>query len=1071
MEPSRLTNSLLLEIFDPLFLERGLGYFRQGRVQELQVRDESGGVLLFSWVQGSGSKLYTQDVDISEHGSHVAIEGFCSCPVGYQCKHVVAVCLAWREMAVASESVGTGFETWLARVTDGEPAAFQGGDPGNFLLYELAPGRSGGQKLAVSFTVSRRKRDGAWGAGRTVNFGTVSDPYRRGAYVRPEDAEILSLLRASSTDPFFYGGSATLAGMAGAMALKLMLETGRLFLEKAYEQPLRAGAERAAELAWKTEGEAYRLGFADPSLDVYAQLNPPAYVDTRSHEAGPLRLPEGVDERLLASLPQAPAVPASEAARISRILAMRLPDLPTPEPVEVDTLVVEPIPRLHLLFDRNEPFGPHLGLGFRYAEIALEPGETQPTPLCEDGARLVRVQRDPETEHAARETLLGTGPRPMSGVPHEFQMDVDAADGGAMLRHWLQFVEEVIPGLEARGWEVVSAAVNAPTLSRADGIDAEVQSSDRDWFDLRFDLEVDGERIPLLPLVSQLIGRVDADDLPETLYLDAGGGHYIAVPGVMIRPVLKTLLDLFDREPGAEALRLSRLDAPRLLEFDAARLRGAERLKKLARRMRDFEGVRSVPPPNTFKGALRPYQQQGLDWLQFLREYELAGILADDMGLGKTIQTLAHLAVEKRAGRMRRPCLIIAPTSLLGNWKREAEQFTPKLRVLVLQGPDRHAGFGAIEDHDLVLTTYPLLTRDDEVLLSQHWHYLILDEAQQIKNPRARSAQVVRTLEANHRLCLTGTPMENHLGELWAQFDFLLPGFLGDQKTFNQRYRKPIEQEGDRGTLERLRQRTAPFILRRTKDRVARELPPKTELLRTTALDARQGALYESIRLSMEKKVREAVERQGLARSHITILDALLKLRQVCCDPRLIRTAELATHNIRSAKLEMLMELVPELLEEGRRILLFSQFTSMLTLIGEQLEQRGIAYTKLTGQTRKREEAIERFRQGGVDLFLISLKAGGVGLNLTEADTVIHYDPWWNPAVETQATDRAHRINQDKPVFVYKLVTEGTVEEKILALQAQKQQLADHVHGKDDPADPNDVPIDAETLQRLLTQD
>ena len=1064
-----LTPDLLLEIFDPLFLERGLDYFHEGRVQELGFMDEGGELVLLSSVRGSGSRTYTQDVHIREYGSQLDIEGYCSCPVGYQCKHVVAACLAWRETADVAVQAGTGFEAWLARVTNEDPAASASGDTNNRLLYELAPDRSGGHVLAVSFSVARRKRDGTWGYGRAVNFSSLCDPWRRGAYVQPDDVEILSLLRASSAEPFFYGGDATLAGVAGAMALQLMLETGRLFWGRTYEQPLRAGPERATELAWTTDGEMYRLGLADPSLDIYPQLDPPAYVDTGRLEAGPLRLSQGVDARLLAGLPQAPPVPASEAARISRILALRSPELPTPEPVEIDTLAVEPIPRLHLLFDRNEPFGAHLALGFRYAEVILEPDESRAAPLHEAGERLVRVQRDPEAEHAARDTLLGMATRPFSGRPHEFQLDVDAADADAMLHHWLQFVETSIPGLEARGWEIVSDAVNAPILSRADGLDAEVESSDRDWFDLRFDLEVEGKRIPLLPLVAQLIGRVDVDDLPETLYLDAGDGHYIAVPGAMLRPVLKTLLDLFDREPSAEALHLSRLDAPRLLEFDAARLRGAERLKKLARRMRDFEGVRSVPPPSTFKGTLRPYQQQGLDWLQFLREYELAGILADDMGLGKTVQTLAHLAVEKRAGRMRDPSLIIAPTSLLGNWRREAAQFTPKLRVLVLQGPDRRAWFDAIEDHDLVLTTYPLLTRDDEVLLNRRWHYLILDEAQQIKNPRARSAQVVRTLEANHRLCLTGTPMENHLGELWAQFDFLLPGFLGDQKTFNQRYRKPIEQEGDRGTLERLRQRTAPFILRRTKDRVARELPPKTELLRTTTLDVRQGALYESIRLSMEKKVREAVERQGLARSHITILDALLKLRQVCCDPRLVRTSEFDTHNIRSAKLNMLMELVPELLEEGRRILLFSQFTSMLTLIGEHLEQQGIAYTKLTGQTRKREETIERFRQGEVDLFLISLKAGGVGLNLTEADTVIHYDPWWNPAVETQATDRAHRISQDKPVFVYKLVTEGTVEEKILALQAQKQQLADHVHGKDDPTATDELPIDAETLQRLLS--
>ncbi len=436
------------------------------------------------------------------------------------------------------------------------------------------------------------------------------------------------------------------------------------------------------------------------------------------------------------------------------------------------------------------------------------------------------------------------------------------------------------------------------------------------------------------------------------------------------------------------------------------------------------------------------------------------------MGLGKTIQTLAHLAVEKRAGRMQSPCLIIAPTSLMGNWRREAEQFTPRLRVLILQGPDRSDKFGLIPDHDLVLTTYPLLPRDRKTLLDQHWHYVILDEAQSIKNPKAQAARVARALKTDHRLCLTGTPMENHLGELWAQFDFLMPGFLGDQTAFTRNYRTPIEKHQDNEPLGRLNRRIAPFLLRRTKDRVAAELPAKTEIIRTANFDPAQARLYESIRLVMEDKVARAIAARGLANSHIIVLDALLKLRQVCCDPRLLPKKMSSAKGVPSAKLNLLFDLLPELLEEGRRVLLFSQFTTLLGLIETELGARSIAYTKLTGQTRKREQAIERFRSGSVNLFLISLKAGGVGLNLTEADTVIHFDPWWNPAVEHQATDRAHRIGQDKPVFVYKLITEGTVEEKILALQARKHELAQKVYGKGRAA--SDPPITEQTIAALL---
>ena len=474
-------------------------------------------------------------------------------------------------------------------------------------------------------------------------------------------------------------------------------------------------------------------------------------------------------------------------------------------------------------------------------------------------------------------------------------------------------------------------------------------------------------------------------------------------------------------------------------------IRGGEELRKLAQKLSDFKGIEDVPIPQNLQATLRGYQKSGLNWLQFLREYSFAGILADDMGLGKTIQTLAHLLLEKQSGRMREPSLIIAPTSLLSNWRREAERFTPDLNMLILQGTERKQLFYKIRDYDLIMTTYPLLPRDEETLLEHRYHYLILDEAQIVKNPHSKGAQIVRQIKSNHRLCLTGTPMENHLGELWAQFDFLMPGFLGDSATFKKLYRTPIEMFGNAEQKQSLSRRVAPFMLRRTKQEVASELPAKTEIIRSVPLYEKQAALYESIRLTMEKKVREAIAVRGLSRSHITILDALLKLRQTCCDPRTLKLDAAQKIN-ESAKLDLLMELLPELLEEGRKILVFSQFTRMIALIEDELNKRMIAYSKLTGQTHDRDAAIEMFKSGEVDVFLISLKAGGIGLNLTEADTVIIYDPWWNPAVEAQAADRAHRIGQDKPVFVYKLITENTVEEKMIAMQDRKRALAESIY-------------------------
>ena len=420
------------------------------------------------------------------------------------------------------------------------------------------------------------------------------------------------------------------------------------------------------------------------------------------------------------------------------------------------------------------------------------------------------------------------------------------------------------------------------------------------------------------------------------------------------------------------------------------------------------------------------------------------------MGLGKTLQTLAHIQLEKqrlkKLGEKLQPSLVVCPTSLIHNWKHEVDRFTPELNVHIHHGSNRDTG--AFNEADLVLTSYGIVQRDLEQLAKTRFHLLALDEAQAVKNPNAKGAKSVRCLQAEHKICLTGTPMENHLGELWSLFDFLMPGFLGARDQFTRFYRTPIEKQNSREQSQRLQRRIAPFMLRRSKDLVAKELPPKTEIIRTTALNGKQRDLYETIRASMEARVKKEIEKKGLASSQIIILDALLKMRQACCDPSLVKLEE-AKKVQESAKLELLMDLIQPMVEEGRKILLFSQFTSMLELIETRLKPTGIKWVKLTGQTRHRGKPVKSFQYGDVPIFLISLKAGGTGLNLTAADTVIHYDPWWNPAVEDQASDRAHRIGQDKPVFVYKLVTEGTVEEKIQELKEKKRAIAASLYGEE----------------------
>ena len=595
------------------------------------------------------------------------------------------------------------------------------------------------------------------------------------------------------------------------------------------------------------------------------------------------------------------------------------------------------------------------------------------------------------------------------------------------------------------------------------------------WFALSLGVEINGERHNILPWLPALLdqlgpamggaGGAGAEDgtedggdnsartaqMPHYVYLpQAIGRGYLRLPTAPLRPWLQALLDLVgERGQGfdGDSLRLSRLEALRMGAAlgEGAQWEGAASLHRLVQQLAGQTNLPDVPVPTGLVASLRPYQQQGLNWLQFLREHGLAGVLADDMGLGKTLQTLAHILLEKEQGRLTDAALIVAPVSLMGNWLREAARFTPGLRTLVLHGQDRHGAAADIADYDVVIAPYSLLQRDRDLWLARRWHLVVLDEAQNIKNASTGAAQVAAELDATHRLCLSGTPMENHLGELWSLFHFLMPGFLGSQKRFKELFRTPIEKHGDSERLTQLRARVTPFMLRRTKREVATELPDKVESIAGVTLEGKQADLYETIRLTTEKAVRDALADKGLAQSQIQILDALLKLRQVCCDPRLVPLAS-AQKIQQSAKLDLLMELLPEMLAEGRKVLLFSQFTSMLELIEEALKTRDLPWVKLTGQSRNRDAIIDRFTSGEVPLFLISLKAGGVGLNLPQADTVIHYDPWWNPAVENQATDRAHRIGQKNRVFVYKLVAHGTIEERILALQERKAALADSMY-------------------------
>ena len=784
-------------------------------------------------------------------------------------------------------------------------------------------------------------------------------------------------------------------------------------------------------------------------------------------------------------------------------LAGRVPAPVTPAAIE--RRAVKPVPCLHLFAVQARPrqqiYGyrrdqaqdlapfplPLARLTFDYDGHALSHG-SRPGAIerLEDG-KLVIIPRDRRTEDAAVSLarsldLIEARQFPVD-MPADNSCDLVlrpqesylAGDFARQMQHplpFLTFVSDVVPRLQREGWNVTITDDHPFRLVDGDvswwadtGAD---EGSGIDWFSFEMGLSLGDERISLVPALASFLQTLPRDivELAQTddpaafqAFVEAieqlpffhavPGGGYLKLPHERVAPMLRAMLALIGPKGAFDGrIRISRADAATLADIagidglDVAWAASAEKLIALGRDLRRGRRPEPVLPPPTFKASLRPYQSDGLAWLDFLRDTGFGGVLADDMGLGKTVQTLALLAREKAEGRLDKPALVVAPTSVMPNWQAEAERHAPGLSVLALRGLDRHLKHSQIASHDLVLTTYPLLARDHEILLKEEFHIAILDEAQAIKNPRATVTGLAHRLNARHRLALTGTPLENNLGEVWSLFQFLNPGLLGDEASFKRNFRTPIEKHGDATAQAFLTRRLKPFMLRRTKAEVAADLPPKTEIVEHIRLEGAQRDLYETVRALMHKKVREEIDKKGLAKSHIIFLDALLKLRQVCCDPRLLKLPAAAKVKS-SAKLDRLIEMIPELIGEGRRILLFSQFTSMLALIETELKKLKIPYVMLTGATEDRATPVKTFQAGMVPLFLISLKAGGTGLNLTAADTVIHYDPWWNPAVENQATDRAHRIGQTKPVFVHKLIVEEGIEQAIEILKKKKAALAD----------------------------
>ncbi|MES2921600.1 MAG: DEAD/DEAH box helicase [Verrucomicrobiota bacterium] len=1094
--------------FDYRTFARGHAYASERMIRQLvaTIHSNERDVVVSAAIHGTAPKPYQTEVRFGMVNEKWGIDPDCSCPVGYLCKHAAGL-LSYlsSELSKVPESaapqLNAELRDWLTRIE----AAARASNPttpaaaakpeNRFLAYCIEkPQFSESSHMNFVLRVGTRQKDGSI---RISDSRANADPSRPPKYMTREDLVVVTIYhqrfrKLHLWDDMPFEGSGWEEILAGA------LETGNVFHgqeaddRSEHYRPVTSGPTQQVKATWKVlpSGSARPvLECGNPDFIILPTL-PPRYLDPATGSLGLLE--SDLPAAILSAWQSGPAVSAKDVSIISeRFSAIPSASLPTPAKVETETRQADaPNPHLRIytrtLGSKRDPQILTVGLlSFRYSDspllAPLSKGQLQSHSELRAGKRLV-WPRDFEAEQAHWQNLRKAGLLSLTGLIAVQHLDTAALHSFVPQNPfptpqlaWLALLESPQTAkLRAAGWTIEIDPKAGLTAHDAGEIFPAIEADPDhgiDWFRFDISFELNGRQVSLIPIIADAIRMdlpsADAPDLPEFLTLPCENPEdgFIRFPAKRLIEIVDQVRHLFHGSASDGPIRIDRLTAAGVA--DTLAIDSSETTRALAKLGHSLKHISSLPPaeiPATVRAELRHYQVEGYRWLQFLAAHGLHGILADDMGLGKTVQTLAHLAAE-RAKNPGLPSLVIAPTSVVPNWTAEAEKFTPHLKVVTLHGKDRAAEFGQISSADVVLTSYPLLARDFPELSRQDWHVIVLDEAQYIKNPKSISAQNACKLKSAHRLCLSGTPMENHLGELWSLMRFLMPGFLADEKSFNAHVRRPIERDRSSDAQLALNRRVAPLILRRTKDQVATELPAKTELIHGIELHKKQTDLYESVRAAMDKRVRDAMAAKGLAKSHIIVLDALLKLRQICCHPQLLKSPA-AQKVTDSAKLDYLTtELLPTLLEEGRRILLFSTFTSMLALIEEHLIAEKIPYLKLTGQTQDRATLVKEFQQGEIPVFLISLKAGGTGLNLTAADTVIHYDPWWNPAAENQATDRAHRIGQTKPVFVHKLVCRGTIEDRILELQKHKAALVEALLSDET----SKLRIDAETLSHLLS--
>ena len=1047
-----LRNESWMEGAESYVIDLGKRCFEEGRVEKNTLRgwpSQSGGYGFSGKVTGAES--YETDLEIVTGEGDFSWTAYCSCPVEHNCKHAVALLHAIAgAVDMGRDKSGAEFASkrsvvdlnltvnrWIENLSRRTVPRSRGPDFSARLVFTVS---GAARRLVLSAVKTMAPISGRRVRRTSPIEGNLSLDWP--PFFDREDRVLCAQLgfRQKSEHCWTW----VLAGTDWSEWLEKAVEYEKLYLCAGdFFGMVRQGPAIEAEPGWEAlAGGGVRPGLGLASHFWLLATDPVHYLDVRHLLLGRIetRTP---GEQILRWI-SGPDLGEHEIASVEKLMKETAPELPGPPEVEIVERDVDPEFRLRLF--RNDDDGPMARVVVAYGgnEFPLRKGRGD--HFSAEGHCRIRWRRRVRTENARHRDLSEAGLEP---GPSAF--DWGAIGSPERQSQTWATLRNSVEMLSKSGWSVdIDKGFGYRTMCPdAESVSMCLESGQGiDWFRFAVTCTIDGEEVDLLPVLVELV-RLGVLEDPDFAAMD-DDDMYLAVTSSTPGPValsvgsLRRIIKNLERLGGVSSCSqdhiLHRLEAAQLAAGNEE-LQVPVELGELARRLAKVDSIPAVSPPRALKARLRPYQREGLAWLQFLARHGLHGVLADDMGLGKTLQAIAHIARE-RADEQHdgKPCLVVAPTSVVPNWMVEIRKFLPSASSLRLQGLRRCDYFPVIDSADIVVTSYPLLLHDIEELKQHVFHLVILDESQIIKNPSTRIARAARALQGTHRLCLSGTPMENHLGELWSTMQFLMPGFLGKQDVFNRRFRIPIERDNDEEKREMLNRRLAPVILRRRKDDVVRDLPSKTHIMHSVELTRSQQDLYESIRAVMDVRMREAIAERGIESSQIYFLSALLKLRQVCCHPALIKD----DHGVdESAKYRLLLDLIPALVREGRRVLIFSQFTSMLDIIEDGLDGLGLDLFKLTGRTRNRTKVVEGFQNDEAPVFLISLKAGGTGLNLTRADTVVHYDPWWNPAAENQATDRAHRIGQEKPVFVHRLICRGTIEERIQELQQKKSALVE----------------------------